>query len=64
MKNYLKKIKNIPKRIEREIEAFQYLNGRYADVLRILNTADSLSYREASHQFLSIWRWRNCADDG
>ena len=31
MKNYLKKIKNIPKRIEREIEAFQYRNGRYAE---------------------------------
>ncbi len=46
MKNYLKKIKNIPKRIEREIEAFQYRNGRYAGVLRILNTEESLSYIE------------------
>ena len=37
MKNYLKKIKNIPKRIEREIEAARYRSGKYANQLRILS---------------------------
>jgi glycosyltransferase family protein len=46
MKNYLKKIKNIPKRIDREIETYKYKNDKFAGKLHILNVEDSLSYIE------------------
>lgn len=46
MKKYIKKIKNIPKRIERKIEAARYKKGRYAGKLNILNVDESLTYIE------------------
>lgn len=46
MKNYLNKIKKIPKRLEREIETVQYKRGRYANKLNILNVDESLTYIE------------------
>ncbi len=55
MKNYLKKIKNIPKRIEREIEAARYRSGKYANQLRILSSDDSLRYIE-QHK-ISFYRY-------
>ena len=49
------KIKNIPKRIEREIEAARYRSGKYANQLRILSSDDSLRYIE-QHK-ISFYRY-------
>jgi glycosyltransferase family protein len=46
MKNYLKKIKKLPSRIDREIETFKYKNDKFAGKLNILNVEDSISYIE------------------
>lgn len=46
MEKYIKKIKNIPKRIEREIEAVRYKKGRYAGKLNILDAEETLAYIE------------------
>lgn len=55
MKKYLRKIRNIPKRIEREIEASRYRRDKYADVLQILDTEESLTYIE-KHE-ISFYRY-------
>lgn len=55
MENYWKKIKNIPKRIEREIEASKYRRGVYASQLQILNVEESLKYIEG-HE-ISFYRY-------
>ncbi len=51
----LKKIKRIPGRIEREIEAYRYRNGAFSKKLKILNVEDSLSYIE-THD-ISFYRY-------
>lgn len=49
MNKYVKKIINIPKRIEREIEKKKYKNNEFAGKLNILNIDDSLSYIEENN---------------
>lgn len=44
MKNYLKKIKNIPKRIYRKYESGKYRKGKYADCYRILDPVSTVEY--------------------
>lgn len=46
MKDFLKKIKNLPKRIDREIETIKYKNDKFADWLHIMNVEESLRYIE------------------
>ena len=46
MKNYIEKIKNLPKRIDREIETVKYKKDRFADWLHIMNVEESLQYIE------------------
>ena len=41
-----KKIKNLPKRIDREIETFLYKRDKFADWLHIMNIEESLNYIE------------------
>jgi len=53
--NYLKKIKNIPGRIEREIETARYKKGSYAGKLHILNVDESLTYIEENK--ISFYRY-------
>jgi glycosyltransferase family protein len=56
MKNYLKKIKKLPSRIDREIETVKYKNDKFAGKLRILNVEDSLSYIEKNSN-ISFYRY-------
>jgi len=51
----IKKMKKIPKRLEREIEAAQYKNGKYAGKLNILNVEESLKYIE--EHAISFYRY-------
>ena len=51
----LKKIKKLPKRIEREIEAYRYKKGAFSKKLRILNVEESLRYIETNS--ISFYRY-------
>lgn len=55
MKNYLAKIKNLPKRIDREIETIRYKKDKFADKLRIMNPEESLQYIENNR--VSFYRY-------
>ena len=55
MNKYIKKIKNLPKRIEREIETRKYKNDKYAGILQIRNVEESLSYIEQNE--VSFYRY-------
>ena len=46
MKTIWKKIKNLPRRIDREIETILYKKDHFADWLHILNIEESLAYIE------------------
>lgn len=55
MNNILKKIKHIPKRLDREIESMKYKKGMFADKLKILNSEESLAYIE--EHSISFYRY-------
>lgn len=55
MNKYIKKIINLPKRIEREIETRKYKNNKYAGILQIRNVEESLSYIEQNE--VSFYRY-------
>lgn len=55
MKDYVKKIRNLPKRIDREIETVKYKNDKFASQLHIMNTEESLRYIENNK--ISFYRY-------
>lgn len=55
MNKYIKKIINIPKRIEREIETVKYKKNKFANLLQIKNIEQSLQYIEQNK--VSFYRY-------
>lgn len=55
MNKYIKKILNIPKRIEREIETIKYKKNKFANELQIRNIEQSLQYIEQNK--VSFYRY-------
>lgn len=55
MNKYIKKIKNLPKRIDREIETIKYKKDKFADWLNIMNIEESLQYIENNE--ISFYRY-------
>lgn len=55
MKNYIEKIRNLPKRIDREIETVKYKKNQFADWLQIMSIEESLQYIEKNP--ISFYRY-------
>lgn len=52
LKQYLKKIKNLPKRIYRSVESRRYRNGKYTNSVRVLNSWQTIDkLLETKHCF-------------